>query len=44
MDPRQERLLRIAFFAGALTDAGALLPMLFPPLAHYRSLQRLVAA
>lgn len=33
MDPRQERLLRIAFLAGALTDAGALLPMLFPPLA-----------
>ncbi len=33
MNPREERLLRTAFFAGALTDAGALLPMLFPPLA-----------
>jgi len=33
MDTREERLLRIAFLAGAITDAGALLPMLFPPLA-----------
>ena len=30
----QARLLRIAFLAGAVTDAGALLPMLFPPLAR----------
>lgn len=30
---REERLLRTAFLAGAITDAGALLPMLFPPLA-----------
>lgn len=33
MDTREERLLRTAFLAGALTDAGALLPMLFPSLA-----------
>jgi hypothetical protein len=31
---RQERLLRAAFIAGAITDAAALLPMLFPPLAE----------
>jgi hypothetical protein len=34
MDHGQERLLRIAFTAGAVTDAAALLPMLFPPLAE----------
>jgi hypothetical protein len=33
MRDRQERLLRTAFLAGAVTDAVALLPMLFPPLA-----------
>ena len=31
--PSEERWLRIAFLAGALTDALALLPMLAPPLA-----------
>lgn len=30
---QQERLLRAAFMVGAVTDAAALLPMLFPPLA-----------
>lgn len=30
-----ERLLRIAFLAGAITDAAALLPMLIPPLAAW---------
>jgi hypothetical protein len=30
---REARLLRAAFVAGAVTDAGALLPMLFPALA-----------
>ena len=34
MDTSQERLLRIAFLAGAVTDAAALLPMLFPQIAH----------
>ena len=29
----QERLLRIAFLSGAVTDALALVPMLFPPMA-----------
>jgi hypothetical protein len=33
MNERQASLLRIAFLAGAITDAGALLPMLFSPLA-----------
>jgi hypothetical protein len=33
MDDTQERLLRIAFLVGAVTDAAALLPMLSPPLA-----------
>jgi len=33
MNAREERLLRVAFLAGAVTDAGALLPMLWPPLA-----------
>jgi len=32
--PDQERLLRIAFVAGAVTDALALVPMLFPPMAR----------
>jgi hypothetical protein len=31
---RQERLLRIVFIAGAVTDALALLPLLFPPMAR----------
>jgi len=31
--PTQEKILRIAFLAGAVTDALALLPMLVPPLA-----------
>lgn len=30
-----ERLLRIAFLAGAITDAAALLPMLIPELAGW---------
>src|SRR5262249_28664424 len=30
---RQARLLRAAFAAGALTDALAIVPMLFPPMA-----------
>jgi hypothetical protein len=30
MYTREERLLRTAFLAGAVTDAGALVPMLFP--------------
>ena len=34
MNLRDERLLRIAFLAAAVTDAAALLPMLFPPLAN----------
>ena len=34
MNAREERLLQIAFLAGAITDAGALLPMLFPQLAN----------
>lgn len=34
MLPGQQRLLRIAFIAGAVTDGLALLPMLFPPLAE----------
>ena len=29
-----ERLLRTAFLAGAITDAGAVLPMLFPQLSN----------
>lgn len=31
--PTEEKLLRTAFAAGAVTDALALLPMLIPPLA-----------
>lgn len=34
MESRQERLLRFAFLAGAITDALALVPMLFPPMAR----------
>ena len=30
---RQEKILQTAFLAGAITDAGAILPMLIPPLA-----------
>lgn len=30
----QVRLLRLAFLAGAVTDAGALVPMLFPSMAR----------
>lgn len=33
MQDQEARLLRTAFLAGALTDAGAVLPMLVPPLA-----------
>jgi len=33
MNDRQTSLLRVAFLAGAITDAGALLPMLSPSLA-----------
>jgi hypothetical protein len=31
--PNQEKLLRVAFFAGAVTDALALVPMLVPAMA-----------
>ena len=34
MNYEQARLLRIAFLAGAVTDAGPL-PMLVPPLARF---------
>lgn len=34
MSHGQLRLLRVAFAAGAVTDAVAILPMLFPPLAQ----------
>ena len=34
METRQERILRVAFLAGAVTDALALVPMLFPPVAQ----------
>jgi hypothetical protein len=30
---RQEKILQTAFLVGAITDAGAILPMLIPPLA-----------
>jgi len=33
MSTKRERLLRLAFWAGAITDAVALIPMLFPPAA-----------
>ncbi len=32
--PSQEKILRTAFLAGAVTDALAIVPMLFPPLAR----------
>ena len=31
----QQKLLRVAFAAGAITDALAIVPMLVPPLAKY---------
>ena len=34
MESDQEKLLRVAFLAGAVTDALALVPMLFPPMAR----------
>lgn len=34
MNDQQERLLRVAFAVGAITDAAALIPMLFPPMAE----------
>jgi hypothetical protein len=34
MSERRERLLRVAFLAGAITDALALVPMLSPPMAR----------
>lgn len=34
MKVRKDRLLQIAFLAGAITDAGALLPMLSPRFAN----------
>jgi hypothetical protein len=34
MNVDEEGLLRVAFLAGAVTDAGALAPMLSPPLAE----------
>ena len=34
MESRQERVLRLAFLAGAVTDALALVPMLVPPMAR----------
>jgi len=34
MESRRASLLRIAFAAGAVTDALALVPMLFPPMAR----------
>jgi hypothetical protein len=34
MEQRQERILRAAFLAGAITDALALIPMLFPSMAR----------
>ncbi len=34
MQDRQEKILRAAFLAGAITDALALVPMLFPPMAR----------
>jgi hypothetical protein len=33
MDDKQERLLRVAFAAGAIADAIAVVPMVFPPVA-----------
>ncbi|MBI1814993.1 MAG: hypothetical protein HYR72_08455 [Deltaproteobacteria bacterium] len=34
MNDRQAQLLRAAFLAGAVTDALAVIPMLFPPMAR----------
>lgn len=34
MQDRQEKILRAAFLTGAITDALALIPMLFPPMAR----------
>ncbi len=34
MMERQAQVLRVAFLAGAITDALALIPMLFPPMAR----------
>ena len=34
MERAQTRLLQVAFLAGAITDALALIPMLFPPMAR----------
>jgi hypothetical protein len=34
VDERRARLLRVAFLAGAVTDALALVPMLSPPMAR----------
>jgi hypothetical protein len=34
MPRSEERLLRTAFLAGAVTDAAALVPMLWPPMAE----------
>ena len=34
MDSRHEQLLKVAFLAGAITDALALVPMLIPPAAR----------
>lgn len=34
MQERQARILRLAFLAGAVTDAAALVPMLVPPMAR----------
>jgi hypothetical protein len=34
MESEQEKLLRVAFLTGAVTDALALVPMLFPPMAR----------
>jgi hypothetical protein len=35
MTERKSKLLRIAFIAGAITDAFALLPMLLPSMANF---------
>jgi hypothetical protein len=34
MDDRRAQLLRTAFLVGAVTDALALVPMLWPPMAR----------
>jgi hypothetical protein len=38
MEQRQERILRTAFLSSAVTDALALVPMLFPPMARLLTL------